>query len=178
MFYAIIKYIIDIYAIFIVYFHEFKTQYINNEKHVFFECSNVICINNNENITKQFICNKFEFLDNKIYSFEWIFDNLIYKQYLNRNTLKYLVPYSIYNLRNQSPEHKIIACLLKDNETNEISNITNIIKQVAGPSQNFYRGIYKIYSKDIFRFQNKNLQIITTKSSYNFDLSKDNILEL
>ena len=68
--------------------------------------------------------------------------------------------------------------MLTNNETKEITNITTLIKQIAGPFQNFYKGIYTITSKDIFGIQNKNLQLITSKSSYNFDLSKDNILEL
>ena len=107
-----------------------------------------------------------------------IFDNCKYKQYLNNKTVQFLVPYSIHTLRTKSSDFKIIACILTNNENKEVTNITTFIKQIAGPFQNFYMGIYTIRSKDIFGIQNKNLQLVTSKSSYNFDLSKDNILEL
>ena len=172
-----IIYIVDFYAHIIFILNRFKIKFFPHND-IFFQISNVFCISNNINTTNQFISNKLDVRSDDIYCFEWIFDNVKYKQYLNKETLKYLVPYSIYTLRNKLPDCKIIGCLLTKNKTNEIDNVTNFIKEIAGPFQNFHKGIYQIYTKDIFGYQNTNLQIRTTKSVYNFDLSKDNLLEL
>lgn len=173
-----IAYCFHIYAQIILFFQELKSKYFNKCNYIFFQVLNVYCISNKTDVTQQFISNTIDIVDNDIYCFEWIFDNSRYIQYLQKQSLQHLVPYSIYTLRTKSQDFKIIACILTNNYTKEVSNITKFIKKIAGPFQNFYKGIYEIHSKDIFGLQNKNIQLITSKSSYNFDLSKDNILEL
>jgi len=172
-------FVFDIYAKIIYYFNCIIFNYFLTEKYIFFKIVNVYCKSHKLQITDKFISNKnFKILNNEVYCFEWIFDNIKYIQYLHDTTLQYLVPYTIHNLRNDQVYNKIIACLTTDNITKNIQNITLFLKQIAGPKQDFYKGIYQIHTKDVFGLVNKHLQITTTKQYICFDLTKDNILEL
>lgn len=175
----IILCILHIYAKIIYSLHNVKSVFYT-KKYTIFDISNVYCISNNKNIKYDFVTKKLKTLSpiNDIYCFEWVFDNITYKQYLCQNTLHYLVPYTFNDMRNPVCDHKIIACILHHNNTQKVENITMHIRQIAGPKQNFYKNIYNIHTRDIFGIKDSNLQIITTKAKYDFDLSKDNILEL
>ena len=129
-----LAYIFHIYAHIIC----FISSFLNKKKHIFFQILNVSCISNKGNLTENFVTNKFDLTHDEVYSFEWMFDNVKFIQYLNKNTLQYLVPYSFYNMRCQPPDNKIIGTIVTHNETKEIENITPFMKQIAGPKQNFY----------------------------------------
>ena len=172
-------YIFDIYCEISYCFNEIKKKYITKKTNIFFELSNVCCTTSKEDVTNIFLSNnKIDFSHNKIYCFDWIFDNKIYKQFLNEYTIHNLFPYTFFSIRNTIQEHKIISALITDNNTNNIYNKTKYIKMIAGPKQNFFNDIYQIHSDDIFGLQSKTLQIVTIKKTYIFDLSKDNVLEL
>ena len=178
-FYNLFLYLFDLYARLIYICNVIKLKYIRTDQYIYFKITNIFSKYNNLNVTNNFLMKKqFEFPSNEIFCFEWIFDNIKYKQYLYNNTLQYLVPYTFYNMRHKRPDHKIIAGILTNNITNQLENCTSDIKQIAGPNQNFFKDIYQVHSKDIFGYDNISLQIITTKSTYVFDLTKDNILEL
>ena len=174
--FQVFSFIFEYYARFICYINFIKQKY-SRESHIFFKVNDVY--NNQINITNNFLENKYtNLLENKVFCFEWTIDNVMYKQYLNGNTLKFFVPYTFFEIRNMTPDNKIIAALLTNNETKEVENITSFVKEIAGPKQNFYKDFYNVCTKDVFDLQDCNLQIITTNKSCYFDLSKDNILEL
>ena len=106
----------------------------------------------------------------------WILKNIKYSSHINKDKL-YLFPhYNLDTMLNIEPEHKIIAAFLK-NENNCIDNITTLIRQLAGPRQNFYSDTeYNVNTKDIFGIYKKQLSIITLNKTFVFDLSTNNIL--
>ena len=145
-----------------------------------FTCFKILKVySRNSDVTKHFLKNiPLDFSHCNTLCFEWIFDNTIYKQYLNKSTLKHFFPYTFYDMRNHTPDCKIIAALVTDNTSQIIVNETRLFKQIAGPKQNFFKDVYQINTKDIFGLQDKKLQLITSKSSLTFDLLKENVLEL
>lgn len=177
--YRLFVHLFDLYAQIIVFFQTFTRKYLVGDSYTFFQISKVYCPSSTLNFTYNFNKNiNFDYVYDGVLCFEWTFDNINYKQYLSKESFQFLAPYSIFNMRYKSPDNKIIACLITNKDTNEIENLTSTIKQMAGPKQNFFKGLYNIHTIDIFGLQNKILQIITTNTTCYFDLSKDNILEL
>ena len=178
---AFIKFCIEIYTNICIFLNQYKHIFIKpDDKKVKYEKS--------INFIKKFHHNSYEDIhsfadiylkDDEHLKCEWMFNNSTYITYFTKKNINHFLPYTLFNLYCAEPRNKFIACLLTDNITNEIENCTTLIKQLAGPYQNFYNDIpIEIHSQHIWGITNKTLTIITLKDKHTFNLEKDNILTI
>lgn len=171
----LIYYFITIYSYIITNFLLIK-EYFFPKRNVFFAIDYVS--EDSKNITNEYLTNKAKIEDKK-WTMYWTFDNKQYIQVIDRQSVDSFPPYSFYHMRNHFQMHKIISGLLKDN-ANNFTDVTHIVKKIAGPNQNFYKDTvdFEVHTKDFFGLVDQKLVIITLLSTVEFDLSKDNVLEL
>ena len=110
----------------------------------------------------------------------WKLNGTEYKFILSKDSSEHFPPYSFHTMKHAIPETKIVSAFLKDKGSHDpVTTVGKIVKQYAGPKQNFYRDTgCKIMTSDIWGICDKTLTLITTKGNKDFDLSVDNILEL
>lgn len=174
-----IVFLFQVYTRIVFFFTQLYKDYFEEEKREsFFIVNSVVC--NNENITDYYIYkNTFDFKKYTQSLIDWKVNGKMYTFYLTEKSAEYFPPYSFHSLKSCLPENRIVTALIVDNSDKSIENVSKLIKQIAGPKQNFYKDLdYSIKCSDIWDFCDKTLTITTTTQTKQFDLSKDNILEL
>lgn len=180
-----------LFFVFIEVFTYFQSLYFYivkyfKPKEPFFNVQKVITFNNDgsKNNTDIYLTKK-NWKDLIVFNkccITWALNSIQYINYYKNTELNMFPPYSFEDIRSPNKNEKIMVALLIDNidKNKPMMNITNIIKQYAGPKENFYNDIdnYEVNTEDIFGTCKKTLQIITSKKTYNFDLQKNNIIQL
>lgn len=179
-FQQIIIYIVNLYSNFLYYLQVClkNVKTLKKEKIAYFSLDKVTC--DNTDLTDMFINNSSWLLKDMSFSIDWSFNNISYISFYNYDTISYFPPYGFYDIQKSQPDVKIIAGLLRNNEDNNIINITTFIKKLAGPKQNFYKDhqFLNVTTRSVWGIQNKTLTIITSLNNFHFNLSEDNVLEL
>ena len=170
--------IFHIYTRILFWFKYIYKSYIQ-EKSPFFTIKSVNTTD--EDITSYYL--KETVYDFKKYSkaiIHWTVNESDYKFILTSDSYDFFPPYSFHTLKTCIPTTKIVSAFLKSKSSeNEFDSVGKLVKQLAGPKQNFYRDTeYKIMTSDVWGICDKKLSIITSNGVKEFDLSKDNILEI
>ena len=176
---SIVLFIFDLYARIICSFVEFKKKYIQRDiRAPFFQIDSVV--NAFDDITDYYMFNGSFDLDRYSKSvLSWSVKNTQYKFLLSKDSADLFPPYSFHALKHCIPENKIVTAYIQNADDNSLENVGKLIKQIAGPKQNFYRDVGLLFkTSDLWGTCNKTLSVVTTKTTKTFDLSKDNVLEL
>lgn len=171
--YSFLQFVLNIYSHIIYYFNYIYNIYFNHKVTDIFQIHSIS--NNN---TKKYLhdsnCDIRELYKEKIY---WSIDGNNYIFPIKKDTVYFFPPYSFQEMRCCIKDNKILTAFIKSE--NQFENVTQYIKSLAGPKQNFYKDLsFNINTFDIFPQCKKTLYIMTDKKQFDFDLSKDNIIEL
>jgi hypothetical protein len=109
---------------------------------------------------------------------DWNIGQCEYKFVLTPDSCDHFPPYSFHSMKTPATSKTIVSAFLKDTN-GEVQSVGKLIKKLAGPKQSFYRDAgSKIMTSDIWGLCDKTLTLVTTVGMKDFDLTKDNILEL
>ena len=173
----IIHFLFEVYTRFICFCLQIHKAYLQNRL-PFFHIDSVLY--KDDDITSYYMYNRsFDLSKYSKSILSWSVHGVQYKFLLSQDSADNFPPYSYHEMRHCTPENKIVTAFIQDSDGNIVDNVGKLIKQMAGPKQNFYKDLgLQLKTGDMWCIGDKTLSIVTSKCTKTYDLSKDNILEL